>query len=306
MACILRKGRHKRPMIKYILLVLFVIAIALGAWFYSKTGPQKLDFADRIWAGEAEYDGTPLIGIPYGKDERQKLDVYVPAPNNKGPYPVLVFFHGGAWRDGERDGYGFLGRAFAARGIVTIIADYRKTPQVKFPAFVEDAASAITWAHNNAAKYQGDPAKLYIMGHSAGAHIAMMAALDKQWLAKDGLDPSAIAGVIGLSGPYDFLPLTTDSSKLALGHWPRLEETQPITYARSDAPPMLLLTGDIDTVVKPRNSKILAAKITELGGKANLKIYPKVDHADIIMAVSRAFRNKAEVVTDVTNFIKTR
>jgi acetyl esterase/lipase len=293
-------------MIKYTLLALFVVIIAFGAWFYSKTDPQKLDFADRFWAGKAEYDGAPVIGIAYGKDERQKLDVYMPTGKSVDAYPVLVFFHGGAWRDGERDGYGFLGRAFAARGIVTIIADYRKTPQVKFPAFVEDAASAIAWAHNNTAKYKGDPDKLYIMGHSAGAHIAMMAALDKQWLAKDGLDPLVIAGVIGLSGPYDFLPLTTDSSKLALGHWPRLEETQPITYARADAPPMLLLTGDIDTVVKPRNSKILAAKIVELGGKAALKIYPKVDHADIVMAISRAFRNKANVVTDVTGFIKSR
>jgi acetyl esterase/lipase len=304
MACILKQARHNRTMIKYSLLALLVLVIAFGAWFYSKTDPQKLDFADRIWAGKTEYDGTPITGIAYGKDERQKLDVYVPVSGKQGAYPVLVFFHGGAWRDGERDGYGFLGRAFAARGIVTIIADYRKTPQVKFPAFVEDAAGAIAWAHNNAAKYQGDPAKLYIMGHSAGAHIAMMAALDKQWLAKDGLDPSVIAGVIGLAGPYDFLPLTTDSSKLALGHWPRLAETQPITYARADAPSMLLLTGDIDTVVKPRNSKILAAKIKELGGKADLKIYPKVDHADIVMAVSRAFRNKAGVLTDVTGFIK--
>lgn len=293
-------------MIKYILLALLVATLSFGAWFYSKSDPQKLDFADRIWTGKAEYDGTPVIGLPYGKDERQKLDVYTPTLKSKDAYPVLVFFHGGAWRDGERDGYGFLGRAFAARGIVTIIADYRKTPQVKFPAFVEDAASTIAWAHNNASKYQGDPAKLYIMGHSAGAHIAMMAALDKQWLARDGLDPSVIAGVIGLAGPYDFLPLTTDSSKLALGHWPKLEETQPITYARPDAPPMLLLTGDIDTVVKPRNSRILAARITELGGKAILKTYPKVDHAGIIMAVSRAFRNKADVLKDVTDFIKTR
>lgn len=291
-------------MIKYALLAVLVVIIAFGGWFYAKTDPQKLDFVDRIYPGSAEFDGTPFIAIAYGKDDRQKLDVYVPTSSAKGPHPVLVFFHGGAWRDGERDGYGFLGRAFAARGIVTVIADYRKTPKVKFPAFVEDAASAIAWAHNNAGKYQGDPAKLYIMGHSAGAHIMMMAALDKQWLAKDGLDPSVIAGVIGLSGPYDFLPLTTDSSKLALGHWPKLEETQPITYARADAPPMMLLTGDIDTVVKPRNSKNLDAKIRQLGGNSALKIYSKVDHADIIMAISRAFRGKAPVINDVVNFIK--
>jgi acetyl esterase/lipase len=295
-------------MMKYTLLALLVIVIAFGAWFYAKTGPQKLDFIDRSWPGKAEYDGTPVIGIPYGKDERQKLDVYTPSGKSGGAYPVLVFFHGGAWRDGERNGYGFLGRAFAARGIVTIIADYRKTPKVQFPAFVEDAASAIAWTHNNANRYHGDTAKLFVMGHSAGAHIMMMAALDKQWLAKQGLakqglDPSIIKGVIGLAGPYDFLPLTTDSSKLALGHWPRLEETQPITYARAGAPPMLLLTGDIDTVVKPRNSKRLADRIQGMGGQVAMKIYPKVDHADIIMAIARPFRGKARVVADVTGFI---
>jgi acetyl esterase/lipase len=290
-------------MIKYILVTFLILLVAFGIWFYAKTGPQKLDFVDRMWIGQAEYDGTHVIGIAYGKDERQKLDVYTPTGKGGGAYPVLVFFHGGAWRDGERDGYGFLGRAFAARGIVTIIADYRKTPKVQFPAFVEDAASTIAWSHNNVAKYHGDPAKLFVMGHSAGAHIMMLAALDRQWLAKERLDPSVIKGVIGLAGPYDFLPLTTNSSKLALGHWPRLEETQPITYARAGAPPMLLLTGDSDTVVKPRNSKRLSDKIKAAGGQAVMKIYPKVDHADIIMAVARPFRKKATVVADVTEFI---
>lgn len=291
-------------MIKYLLIALSLLTLGIGGWFWMKTDPQKLDFVDRLAPGASEHRGTPTVGIAYGDDERQKLDIYVPEGRAEKPYPVLVFFHGGAWRDGERDGYGFLGRAFAARGIVTVVADYRKTPKARFPAFVEDTASAIAWVNANISKHQGDVGRLYIMGHSAGAHIAMMTALDRQWLAEKGLEPSIIKGVIGLAGPYDFLPLTTDSSKIALGHWPDLTETQPITYARADAPALLLLTGDIDTVVKPRNSKVLAAKMAELGGKAQLKIYPKVDHADIMMAVSRAFRTKAPVVEDVEAFIR--
>jgi acetyl esterase/lipase len=290
-------------MIKYILLALLVAVFAFGGWFWMKTDPQKLDFADRVAPGAAEHTAAPKVGIAYGEDERQKLDIYVPEGKADNPYPVLVFFHGGAWRDGERDGYGFLGRAFAARGIVTVVADYRKTPAHRFPAFVEDTASALAWVNANIPTHQGDPGQMFIMGHSAGAHIAMMAALDRQWLAAKDLDPAIIKGVIGLAGPYDFLPLTTDSSKIALGHWADLTETQPITYARADAPGLLLLTGDIDTVVKPRNSKALAARIADLGGKAELKIYPKVDHADIVMAISRPFRNKAPVVDDVRAFI---
>jgi len=291
-------------MIKYTLLALLVAVVAFGGWFWMKTDPQKLDFVDRIAPGSAEHSATPTVGIAYGADERQKLDIYVPESKSDKPYPVLVFFHGGAWRDGEREGYGFLGRAFAARGIVTVVADYRKAPKDLFPAFVEDTASAIAWVNTNIAKHKGDPDRLYIMGHSAGAHLVTMVALDPQWLAARGLETPIIKGVVGLAGGYDFLPFTTDSSKVALGQWPRPEETQPITYARADAPPLLLLTGDADTVVKPRNSTSLNARMNELGGRSELKIYQGVDHADIIMAISRPFRAKAPVIADVTGFIQ--
>lgn len=292
-------------MIKYILIALLLGLVGCGLWFWTKTDPQKLDFADRMAPGASEYSQAPITSIAYGDDARQKLDIYLPKHNTAGGSAVLIFFHGGAWRDGEREGYGFLGRTFAARGFVTVIADYRKAPMVRFPAFVEDAASAIAWVHANVAEYDGDANRIFVIGHSAGAHIAMMAALDPQWLAANDLNPNVIKGVIGLAGPYDFLPLTTDSSKIALGQWPDLAETQPITFARADAPPLLLVTGDKDTVVKPRNSKILSEKIKALGGQQQLRIYPNVDHADIIMAVARPFRNKAPVVTDVVNFINT-
>jgi len=291
-------------MIKYLLVLLLLALAGSGLWFWSKTDPQKLDFADRMAPGAAEFTEPPVTGIAYGIDTRQKLDIYAPEGDAPAGHPVLVFFHGGAWRDGEREGYGFLGRAFAARGIVTVVADYRKTPQVRFPAFVEDTADAIAWVHANITKHKGDAKNIFVMGHSAGAHIAMLAALDPRWLAASGLKPDVIKGVIGLAGPYDFLPLTTDSSKIALGQWPSLAETQPITYARGDAPPLLLLTGDKDTVVKPRNSKILSAKMAELGGKQQLKIYSGVDHADIIMAIARPFRTKAPVLADVTSFVR--
>ncbi len=291
-------------MIKYIVLVLVLALVGSGIWFWTKTDPQKLDFADRMALGPVEYRQAPLTSIAYGDDARQKLDIYLPKQNAVGASAVLIFFHGGSWHDGEREGYGFLGRAFAARGFVTVIADYRKAPSVRFPAFVQDTASAIAWVHANIAKYDGDADRIFVMGHSAGAHIAMMTALDPQWLAANNLTPDVIKGLIGLAGPYDFLPLTSDSSKIALGQWPDLKETQPITYARGDAPPLLLLTGDKDTVVKPRNSKILSEKIQALGGQQQLRIYPDVDHADIIMAVARPFRQKAAIVTDVVNFIK--
>ena len=254
--------------------------------------------------GAVELTQPPITGIAYGSDARQQLDIYAPLGRTEAAHPVLIFFHGGSWRDGEREGYGFVGRAFASRGFVTVIADYRKAPKVSFPVFVQDTAATIAWVHTNIAKHDGDPERIFLMGHSAGAHIAMMAALDPQWLAAKDLKPDVIKGVIGLAGPYDFLPLTSDSSKIALGQWPDLTETQPITYVRADAPPLLLLTGDKDTVVKPRNSQVLADKIAALGGQSRLKIYSGVNHADIIMAVARPFRTKAPILQDVTEFVR--
>jgi acetyl esterase/lipase len=291
-------------MIKFILSALLLVLVVSGFWFWNKTDPQKLDFADRMAPGAVELAETPITGIAYGSDARQQLDIYAPLGRTETAHPVLIFFHGGSWRDGEREGYGFVGRAFASRGFVTVIADYRKAPKVRFPAFVQDTAATIAWVHTNIAKHDGDPERIFLMGHSAGAHIAMMAALDPQWLAAKDLKPDVIKGVIGLAGPYDFLPLTSDSSKIALGQWPDLTETQPITYVRADAPPLLLLTGDKDTVVKPRNSQALADKIAALGGQPRLKIYSGVDHADIIMAVARPFRTKAPILQDVTEFVR--
>jgi acetyl esterase/lipase len=291
-------------MVKYFIAVFVLFLAGIGYAFWNLSPPGKLNMADKLWPGYAQAPSFVKTDVAYGKDPRQQLDIFTPmaaAPDDK-PRKILVFFHGGSWKDGERAGYAFLGRGFAARGFVTIIADYRKAPKNLFPAFVEDAADAIAWAHKNAAEFGGDPDQLYVMGHSAGAHIAMLAALDKKYLARSGMDSSVIKGIIGLAGPYDFLPLT-GHGKAALGVWSQPNETQPITYARGDAPPMLLLTGQMDDVVKPRNSETLDAAITKLGGKVTLKTYSNIGHVDIIMALARPFYGKAPVMEDVIQFL---
>jgi acetyl esterase/lipase len=289
-------------MIKYTFIAILIAIVAFALWFNSWTGPEKLNFADRAYLG-SEGNYTVKTGIAYGKDARQKLDVYTPVTKaGSKPQPILVFFHGGSWRDGDRESYAFVGRAFAAQGFVAVIADYRKSPEHRFPGFVEDAANAIAWTHINGARYQGDTQRLFVIGHSAGAHISMLAVLDPKYLARSKLDSAVIKGVIGLAGPYDFLPFTGEATKEALGHWPRLQETQPISYARSDTPPLLLLTGDKDETVKPRNSMALAVAVQDVGGTAEVKTYPGVDHYGIIMAVSRPFRTKAPVIEDVLKF----
>lgn len=290
-------------MTKYLLLALLLAIIGVGIWFWRLPGPKQLDLADRLYPAGGSFGGSVDRGIGYGENPMNRLDIYRPA--SKGPHPVILFFHGGSWRDGARGGYGFVGRNFAARGFVTVVADYRKLPQHVFPAFVEDTAAATHWVHENIASKGGDAERIFLMGHSAGAHTAMLAALDPQWLAAHGSAPSIIAGVVGISGPYNFLPFEEGGpADLAMGSWPDLKETQPITYAAKDAPPLLLLTGKADKTVFPRNSLTLNEAIRAAGGRSTIKQYSGIDHVDPIMAISRPFRSKATVLEDSVTFMK--
>lgn len=239
-------------------------------------------------------------GLAYGEGDRRALDIYAPADANAANLPVVVFFYGGSWNSGTREGYDFAGRALAAQGNIVVVPDYRLVPEVRFPGFVEDGAAAVAWVRRNISDYGGDPDRIVLMGHSAGAQIGAMLALDPQWL---GEGRTAIRGFVGLAGPYDFAPLDTDASIAAFGEWPRVAETQPITYADAAAPPALLLTGAEDTVVKPRNSKALSAALVSAGVEAGMTTYPGVDHIDILIALSRPLRGRAPVLEDTSRFI---
>lgn len=238
-------------------------------------------------------------GIAYGEGERRSLDIYVPSDAMDGPRPVIVWFYGGSWNSGSREGYAFAGRALAARGFVTVVADYRLVPEVRFPGFVEDGAAAVRWVRANIDEYGGDGERIVLAGHSAGAYISAMLAHDPQWL---GDDRAAIAGFAGLAGPYDFYPFDVSSTVEAFGQWPDASATQPVTFADETAPPALLLTGADDTTVKPRNSVALAARLGEAGVNAELVSYADVDHIDIVIALARPLRGRAPVLEDVASF----
>lgn len=240
--------------------------------------------------------------IGYGKGPRRRLDIYAPTSPPTGRLrPVIVFFYGGNWSSGTRSGYAFVGRALAAKGFVTMVPDYRLVPEVRYPAFVEDGAAAVRWAEAHAADYGGDPRRIVLVGHSAGAYIAGMLAVDERWL---GADRAAVRGFAGLAGPYDFAPFDVAASRNAFGAWPRPAETQPITWAGSADPPALLLVGDADETVQPRNSEALAAKLKAAGVPVRVVHYPKLGHVGMITSIARPLRGKAPVLEDVAAFAK--
>lgn len=260
-----------------------------------------LNMVNRLLPGDGGVRRV-ATGAAFGPDERQRADVYAPE-RLKGSAPVLLFFYGGSWASGRRQDYGFAARALAAQGFVVVVPDYRLVPAVRFPAFVEDGAAAVAWTRAAIARHGGDANRLALVGHSAGAYIAMMLALDTGWLAAAGVDPGIVRAAVGLAGPYDFHPFDVDASRNAFGMAPDPQATQPVRFARADAPPVLLATGSDDITVKPRNSIGLVEALRREGAAAELKSYPGLDHADILLALSKPFRGKAPVLRDVTTFL---
>jgi acetyl esterase/lipase len=236
--------------------------------------------------------------IAYGNDPRQKLDIYRPATSNPAQ-PVIVFFYGGSWNSGSKTIYPFVAATLARTGMVVVVPDYRVYPQVKYPDFLRDCARATAWVQAHPAQTGSGP--LFLMGHSAGAYNAIMLGLDPSWL-RDAGAAGPITGLIGLAGPYDFLPIT-DQEILPIfpGAGP---DTQPITYVGRGAPPTLLLWGTDDRQVRPRNSEALAARLRQNGDAVRTRSYPGIGHVGLILAIAPAFQWRAPVLRDVVGFIR--
>jgi acetyl esterase/lipase len=282
--------------------VLVALIAAFGLWYWLVPGPDKLSQLDWLGGGGrgAEQAARDVAFGSHG----QRLDVWRPIGTRADArLPVIVFLYGGGWHDGTRGGYAFAGRALAAQGFVVVIPDYRKAPADRFPAFVADAAEAVRWTRDHVGVQGGDPARIALMGHSAGAHIAALLALDMRYLIATCADPRVVKAVVGLSGPYDFYPFTSANAKTAFGQFPRPEETQPIHYARADAPPMLLVMSDADTTVKARNTHALAGRLADLGARVEVRDYPPLSHEGVVMALSRPFRTTAPVLADSVAFL---
>jgi acetyl esterase/lipase len=242
-------------------------------------------------------------GIPYGSHERQRLDVYVPAMRPSSA-PVVVFFYGGSWRSGARGDYLFVGEALASRGIVAVIADYRLYPEVRFPDFVSDSAQAVGWTLENIDRFGGDPERVFVMGHSAGAYNAAMVALEPRYLGVNGAPSRRLRGFVGISGPYDFLPLRGPTLRSVFGYPDTPPDSQPINLVTPAAPPSLLITAATDGVVSPGNTARLAAKLRSAGVPVREIVYEGVGHRSIVGAFAVPLRALAPVLDDVSRFVE--
>lgn len=242
--------------------------------------------------------------VPYGANVRHKIDIYSPE-NTSAPAPVVVFFYGGNWVAGERDDYAFVGRALASRGFVVVIPDYRLYPEVKYPDFLDDSAQAVAWTAREIARFGGDPKRLYLMGHSAGAYNAAMVALDPRYLAKFDMQPSALRGWIGMAGPYDFLPIENPTTRPVF-HFPNTPpDSQPVRHVGKDAPPALLIAANKDKLVNPsRNTGSLASKLRANGVPVQELYYDRVNHVTLVGTLATPLRALAPTLDDIERFIR--
>ena len=258
------------------------------------TGCQSLAFAvanTGVGPADATVVHDPLRGLA--------LDVYRPTLAEGATAPVVVFLYGGGWKTGSRDQYRFVGQRLAERGILAVVADYRTYPAVTFPGFVEDGASAVAWARRHAPEYSGDPDRVFIAGHSAGAQIAALIGTDPRYLAAHGMEATDLAGVIGLSGPYDFV--ISGSYRAVFGEpalWP---QAQAINYVDGNEPPFLLIHGTEDRVVEARDSQQLADKLRFNGVQARLLWLPGAGHVAPMAAIYAPSRHP-EVLESIVQF----
>jgi acetyl esterase/lipase len=244
--------------------------------------------------------------IPYGDGPRRSLDVYRPG-TSLGPHadrPVVLFLYGGSWNSGNKAMYRFVGDALASLGFVVIIPDYRIYPEVRYPDFLDDCAQALAWTRRHASQFGAGHASPFVLGHSAGAYNAAMLTLDPRWLDRAGLARHAdLRGMVGLSGPYDFLPLDTDLLRDIFAPGQPLWSTQPIAHVDGRNPPMLLLTGLDDKTVYPSNTSRLAARVRQKGGFVEERGYAGIGHIEIIGAFAGPLRFLAPSLRDSASFM---
>ena len=252
-------------------------------------------------------DFNVIENVSYGRDELNRLDIYIPGSletDSETKQPAVIFFYGGCWggcKTRNKEKYPFVAQALTSHGYIAVLADYRRYPKVKFPIIMEDAKHAVEWVRENIESYGGSHDRIFLMGHSAGAHLAVMLALNESYLHPETYN--SVKGVIGLAGPYDFLPLTKAYQREVFGPTDNYPDSQPINFVDGTEPPLLLLYGNDDNTVKPHNIINLTTRVQQSGGHVEAHMYDNIDHKAILGALSIPYQDSEPVLKDIIHFL---
>ena len=300
-----RSGRRRIGWLGWTGAVLLLAALGIGAlawWALSNNSAATLDSLDAQFSRSQSI--KQVAAANYAADPAQKLEMFV--PDGAAPpagFPLVVFFHGGGWHSGDPHEYRWIARALGEKGYATALVGYRLNKPGRFPAMLEDSAAGTRWALSHARQHAIDPSRVVLMGHSAGAYNSTMLTLDRQWLGREGVPEGTVKGAVVLAGPADFYPFKKKSSINAMGHWPRPQDTQPVNFVRADAPPMLLVHGTEDTVVRPRNAVILARRLTEAGAQTRAVLIDGMGHNGMVITLAKPFDRDRRVADAVFPYL---
>lgn len=234
----------------------------------------------------------------YAAGSEHQADIY--RPNGSGPSPVLIFLYGGGWRTGSKADVAYVGAAFARRGFVVVIPEFRHFPAASLSDILADNAAAVAWVIGHASEFGGDPHRVVVAGHSSGAWAAAMLGLDATWLKRAGSSPEDLAGIVGLAGPYAISALTDPQDKQVFaGADPAM---QPINHAAGRHPALLLLTGAEDQDVRPTGTLALADRLKAGEDTPQTHVYPGLGHGQIVRSLSFPFSVQAPTADDIARF----
>ena len=235
---------------------------------------------------------------------KQLLDLYL--PGRQSGFPLLVFVHGGAWTRGDKGAYAgayeYLGAGVAAQEVGVAVINYRLSPEVMHPEHARDVARAVAWLYRNSAKYGWSPRRIYLVGHSAGAHLASLVAVEPTYLKELGLTPNIIKGVVAISGVYD-LTLGGVTAKMIyepiFGSDPQvLTEASPALDVTRKSPPFLVLYAQNDLPSLDVQARRFTTALKQAGVPVRTAMIPDRDHISIITGLAREGDPARKMVMD--------
>lgn len=261
----------------------------------------NLSFADFSFSKEVEI--IEHTNIAYGENLKHSLDV-VSSENCIGS-PILLFVHGGSWRWGQKDYHRAIGKQFARNGVVFVSINYRLYPEVRFPEFPRDLARAIFWVRQNVERFGGNKKKIFLIGHSAGAHNACLVAMDEKYLNEFGGNLNWIKGVIPMACPFEFDPTKEFLYRDLFPNEKDINTLMPMGIEiKNKLPPFFIMHGKFDPILPENQVYEFAEKIKDFGGEAEVRIYSSHGHFSLVRRTTSWHIWPFPLLKDILNFIR--